>query len=217
MAGEILVADRVTSIINSADLPPAEHADLLRVLTHYAMACYVATPDHDGAATEPTPEATEARDSTRFGDIVDPRHFLGYEHISDFQEIHAVEFPSFMIISRTFGGVVYPRKPPVLGTGGGRSPGQRIDDPETIGLIVKTRDQVGFPRLPRSITKNSNPDVVQRVVQAGSVIMFAGLLRTPSFREGINYMSNPNHLEPRAVQTMAADLTRQIDQARAVA
>lgn len=205
MTGEVNVADRVAGIIEAADVPSDERAHLLQVFNRYGMACYVGPPV-DG--TEPAVPYAPLRE------ITSPQAYLAHEHMFEFHKRHAEEFPSFRFVSSMFTGFVAPKGPTTRSGSGGTHPGPLLN-PANLGLVVKTRDEVGFPETSKSLNANRDEAIIEKVVQVGSVIMFASLLEIPNFRETINLLANPDNGRSTMVRALAGDLTQQIEQAAA--
>lgn len=196
-----------TVILATGNISPDQRADLLQALTQFGMNAYVIGPEANPDIDNPLPPKGESPHYHGFADLTTRQHFLGYEHIRDFQTKYEGEFKPRMIHS-VFSALVMPRE---ARHGGKGNMGSRVD-PATLGLVVSTREAVGFPKLPHSLTMDKDKEIVERVVQVGSVINYGRLLKNPSFARDkkIEGMTDLEQRRPKLVMVLVEALQAQV-------
>lgn len=200
-----------TIIMATGNISLRQRTDVLQALTQVGMAAYVVGPATNPDVREPLLSSDESLRHGSFNDIKSPLQFLGYEHMYDFQAKHEGKFPARKVHG-IFASLVIPR---TLALGRSvREVGARIDDPSTVGLIVRTRDDVKFPKLDKALEKNRDEDVTRKVVQVGSVIAYAGLLKDPDFRKRLYGMGDLDLERPKLIILTAKALAKNIKRAR---
>jgi hypothetical protein len=184
-----------------------EQVDLIQPPTQPDKRASIAGHETNANVKDPLPLEWETPHYYAFEDLTSPQQYLGYEHVRDFQTKHQEEL-SVRMTHSIFSALVMPRK--ALPTRGNMGP--RID-PSTLGLVVCTRDEVGFPKLPQRLSLDKDKEIVERVVQVGSVINYVRLLQDPSFRKDQNVegMLKLEYARPRLVTFLAQALQVQVN------
>jgi hypothetical protein len=144
------------------------------------------------------------------GEIVSPEQYLGKEHVHTFYENCLPESVSFHrnMPTLAFSNMVRPKQ--VFKELEGQE-----HDLERFGLVVDTRDRVGFPPLSEAFASaHLSTRITNSVVQVGSVISFIELLRDQAVANQIYRLGNPKSSQRKFLDLLAAKLKEQIEQAR---
>jgi hypothetical protein len=138
-----------------------------------------------------------------FEEISSEEQYLGKEHLHGFHTRHADHLAP-RLVTIAFQNLVQPRTKYKGGVG------ERIA-PETVGLIVKKRAEVGFAPLNGAFNRSLlDSEILDSVVQVGSAINFISSLRDPAVEDRIARLGRKNSTQMQFLNLLAAQLVEQI-------